>query len=81
MFRFGRKYCYVFETKLSDFYKLTTTVLKQYFSKFKPKVVNYRDYRKLRKDEYRAELDKKMLKHDINNMDFKQAYSYETNVS
>ena len=36
----------VFETGLSDFHKKpTTTVLKQYFPKPKPKIVNYRDYR------------------------------------
>ena len=29
----------VFETGLSDFHKLTTTVLKQYFPKPKPKIV------------------------------------------
>ena len=34
----------VFETGLSDFHKLTITVLKQYFPKLKPKVANYRDY-------------------------------------
>ena len=34
----------VFETGLPDFHKLTIAVLKQYFPKLKPKVVNYRDY-------------------------------------
>ena len=34
----------VFETGLFDFHKITITVLKQYFPKLKPKVVNYRDY-------------------------------------
>ena len=39
----------VFETGLSDFHKLTTAVLKQYFPQPKPKVINYSDYRKFRK--------------------------------
>ena len=60
----------VFETGLSDFHKLTTTVLKQYFPKLKPKVVNYRDYRKFRNEEFRAQLDNEILKHDINNMEY-----------
>ena len=60
----------LFETGLSDFHKLTTTVLKQYFPKPKPKIVNYRDYRNLRNDEFRAELDNKILKHDINNIEY-----------
>ena len=41
-----------FETGISDFDKLATAFLKQYFLKLKPKVVTYRDYRK-----FRAELD------------------------
>ena len=40
----------VFETGLSDFHKLTNTVLKQYFPKPKPKIVNYRDYRTWQRD-------------------------------
>ena len=59
----------VFETGLSDFHKLTIAVLKQYFPKLKPKVVNYRDYRHLR-NEFRAELDNEMLKHDLINMEY-----------
>ena len=33
-----------FETELSDFHKLTFTVLKAYFQKQKPKVIKYRNY-------------------------------------
>ena len=47
----------VFETGLSDFHKLTITVLKQYFPKLKPKAVNYRDYQNFQNNEFRAELD------------------------
>ena len=60
----------VFETGFSDFHKLITTVLKQYFPKPKPKVINYRDYRNFRNDEFRAELDNKILKYDINNIEY-----------
>ena len=60
----------VFETGLSDFHKLTTTVLKQYFPKAKPKIVNYGDYRNFRNDEFRAKLDNEILKHDINNIEY-----------
>ena len=60
----------VFEAGLSDFHKLTTTVLKQYFPKPKPKIVNYRDYRNFRNDEFKAELDNEILKHDINNIEY-----------
>ena len=74
--------------ELSDFHKLTITVLKQCFPKLKPKVINYRDYQKFRNDEFRAQLDNEILKHDINNMEyqhfhrnFKQACPYETKIS
>ena len=80
----------VFETGLSDFHKLTATVLKQYFPKPKPKIVNYRDYRNFRNDEFIAELDNEILKH-INNIEYqhflnifieiKQTCPYEDKVS
>ena len=60
----------VFETGFSGFHRLTTTVLKQYFPKLKPNIVNYKDYRKFRGDEFRAQLDNEILKHDINNMEY-----------
>ena len=60
----------VFETGLSDFQKLTTTVLKQYFPKLKPKIVSYRNYRNFRSDEFRVELNNEILKHDINNIEY-----------
>ena len=65
----------VFETGLSDFHKFTTTVLKQYFPKPKPKIVNYRDYRNFRNDEFRAELDNEILKHDINNIEYQHFFN------
>ena len=60
---------------LSDFHKLTTTVLKQYFPKLKSKVVNYRDYRKFWNNEFRSQLDNEILKHDISNMDYQRFLS------
>ena len=63
----------VFQTRPSDFHKRTTTVSKQYFPK--PEIVNYRDYRKFRNDEFRAELDSDILKHDINNVEYQLFYN------
>ena len=60
----------VFETGRSNFYKLTKTVLKQYFAKTKPKIVNYRDYRNFRNDEFRGKIDNEILKHDISNIEY-----------
>ena len=36
----------VFETGLSDFHKLTFTVIKAYFQKQQPKIIKYRSYKK-----------------------------------
>ena len=50
------------------FTNLQSTVLKQYFLRRKPKVVNYMGYLKFRNDEFRAELDNEILKYDRNNI-------------
>ena len=47
----------VVETGLSDFHKLTVTVLKQQFQKQKPKVISYRDYQIFRNTLFRNDLD------------------------
>ena len=38
------KHCCVIETCLSDFYRMTVTVMKATFEKLQPRVLNYRDY-------------------------------------
>ena len=59
-----------FKTGISNFNKLTTTVLKQYFPQLKPKVINCRDYQKFCDDEFRAQFDSEILKHEISNMEY-----------
>ena len=59
-----------FETGLSDFHKLTFTVLKQHFPKQKPRVVIHRQYKNFRIDYFRIELENALLKYDINNIDY-----------
>ena len=44
------------ETGLSDFHKLTLTVLKTHFPKLKPNVANYRDYKSFVNNYFRSEL-------------------------
>ena len=60
----------VFETGLSDFHKLTTTVLKMHFPKKKPNIVVHRDFKKFRNDLFRLELDNELIKHDLNNIEY-----------
>ena len=46
----------VIETGLSDFHKMTVTVMKTTFEKLKPNMIHYRDYRKLSNDKFRENL-------------------------
>ena len=60
----------VFETGLSDFHKLTFTVVKQYCPKQKPKVVFYRKYKNFRIDLFRSEFENELSNYDINNTEY-----------
>ena len=44
------------ETGLSDFRKLTVTVLKTFFKKQSPKVISYRNYKNISNDLFRNDL-------------------------
>ena len=46
----------VLETGLSDFHKMTLTVMRAYFVKQTPKVVYYRDYKKFSNDLFRNDI-------------------------
>ena len=59
-----------FGTGLSDFRKLTFTVLKQHFPKQEPSVVIQRQYKNFRNDYFRIELENALLKYDFNNIDY-----------
>ena len=57
-----------FETGLSDFLKLTFTILKQHFPKQKPRVVIHWQYKNFSNDYFRIKLENALLKYDINNI-------------
>ena len=46
----------VFETALSDFHKLTLTVLKVFHAKHKPKIIQYRDFSHFDNASFRTDL-------------------------
>ena len=46
----------VIETGLSDFHKMTVTVMKTFFEKLQPRVVNYRDYKYFENDKFSTDL-------------------------
>ena len=46
----------VFETRLSDFHKLTFTVLKVFCAKHKPKIIQYKDFNHFDNASFRTDL-------------------------
>ena len=44
---------YAIETGLSDFHKMIVTILKIYFQKKEPKIIQYRDYKHFSEEEHR----------------------------
>ena len=46
----------VIDTGLSDFYKMTVTVLRSHLNKLGPKIIHYRDYKHFSNDAFRSEL-------------------------
>ena len=52
----------VLDTGLSDFHKMTITIMKASFQRLQPRIINYRDYRRFQNDLFRAELLSELLK-------------------
>ena len=55
----------VIETGLSDFHKMTVTVMKTFFEKLQQRVVNYRDYKYFENDRLRTDLLSKFGKANV----------------
>ena len=56
----------VIETGLSDFHKMTVTVIKTTFQKLDPKIIHYRDYRKYNNYSFRQDLLFTLVMENIN---------------
>ena len=65
----------VIETGLSDFHKLTATVLKSYFKKKPPKIISYRNYKNFSQLNFRTEIDRYFSVCDILKMSHDQFVS------
>ena len=59
------KHSCVIETGLSDFHRMTITVMKATFEKLQPRVVNYRDYKYSENCRFRADLLSELSKENI----------------
>ena len=58
------------ETGLSDFHKMTITIMKAVFKKKKPKIIQYREYTKFSNTVFRSELMELLYIHDVNNIHY-----------
>ena len=63
------------ETGISDFHKLVVTVLKMFYKKQKPKIIQCRDYRTFNEQLFRIELDKELAKIDLNNAELAEFHN------
>ena len=59
-----------FETGLSNFHKMTVSVLKSHFLKQKPNTVSYRRSKSFCNNSFRTELDNELLKCDLCNIEY-----------
>ena len=55
----------VIETGLSDFHRMAVTIMKTFFKKRQPKVVNCRDYKYFENDKFRTDLLSEFVKANI----------------
>ena len=60
----------VIETGLSDFHKMNLTVLKMFFTKQKHETIFYRNYKKFDNLKFKEALNRELMKHDLNNIDY-----------
>ena len=60
----------VFEIGLSDFHKMTVSILKSHFPKQKSNIVSYRSYKRFRNNSFRIELDNELLKYGLGNIEY-----------
>ena len=60
------------ETGISDFHKMVITVMKVFYKKQKPKIIQYRSYKNFDNQVFQRELNSELLKIDSNNADLSE---------
>ena len=58
------------ETGISDYHKMTVTVLKTYFKKIKPTIIKYRNYKNIDEVSFKRELAHTLQVNDTENMNY-----------
>ena len=70
----------VYETGLSDFHRLTFTVLKTYFVKQKPRIIRYRDFKHFENASFRSDLLRELSSGDLQSNDYDKFKFLVSNV-
>ena len=60
------------ETGISDFLRMVITVMKVFYKKQKPKIIQYRSYKNFDNQVFQRELNRKLLKIDLNNAELSE---------
>ena len=72
------------ETGISDFHKKVITIIKVFYKKQTPKIIQYRSFKNFDNQVFQRELDSELLKIDLNNADsqdlLKSFYQYLTSM-
>ena len=80
MFLTIRQQCFqqthAIETGISDLNKMVVTVMKTHYKKQKPKTIQYRKCKHFHEPSFNFELNKKLIKTDINNAALKESNDF-----
>ena len=60
------------ETGISDFHKMVITVMKVFYKRQKPKIIQYRSYKSFDNQAFQRELNSELLKIDLNNAELSE---------
>ena len=63
------------KTGFSNFHKLVVTVLKMFYKRQKPKIIQYRNYKTFNDQLFRIELDKELANIDLNNAELAEFHN------
>ena len=58
--------CHIIETGLSDFHKMTITVMKMYFKKQGPRSLHYRDYKRFNTQSFHQDIFANLHEENVN---------------
>ena len=60
------------ETGISDFHKMVITVMRVFYKKQKPKIIQHRSYKNFDNQVFQRELNNELLKTDLNNAELSE---------